>query len=220
MHTAAELAGSDFVIEVAGRPASLQDVFRDFDERDRLGVIVRRPCGATGASALILAAVTAFYDVQRERHGCEGFFIYPDYFIFHVGERWGDHGMLDVWPSHKEVVVGKRSEDLLRAINDRAVTRLLVEDRERREPGFERQSLASAQDRIITALAYSPDGRVSEPDVTVTGNRVTESYVDAVFDDSDRNRDETKAARDAIRRDGIAVETYRRLGLDEALARL
>lgn len=221
MHTATELASSDFVIEVSGRPASLQDVFRDFDDRDRLGVIVRRPCGATGASALILAAVTAFYDAQRERHGPDGFFIYPDYFLFHVGERWGDHGMLDVWPSHKEVVVGKESaEELLRAVNDRAVTRLLVEDRERRESDFERQSLASARDRIVSALAYSADGRVTEPDVTVTGNRVTEAYVDAVFDDSDGTRDETRAARDTLRHDGITTETYRRLSLDEALARL
>jgi hypothetical protein len=221
MHTAAELASSDFVIEVAGHPASLQDVFLDFNDRDRLGVIVRRPCGATGASAVILAAVTAFYDIQRDRHGPEGFFIYPDYFLFHVGERWGDHGMLDIWPSHKEMVVGTdSSEEVLRAVNDRAITRLLVQDRERCEPNFERQSLASAQDRIISALAYSADGHVSEPDVTVTGNRVTEAYVDAVFDDSNRNRDETKAIRNTIRRDGIATETYRRLRLDEALARL
>ena len=129
--------------------------------------------------------------------------------------------MLDVWPSHKEVVVGKESsEELLRAVNDRAVTRLLVEDRERRESGFERQSLASARDRIVSALAYSADGRVTEPDVTVTGNRVTEAYVDAVFDDSDGSRDETRAARDVLRHDGITTETYRRLSLDEALARL
>ena len=221
MHTAAELASSDFVIEVAGRPASLQDVFRDFTDTDRLGVIVRRHCGATGASGLILAAVTAFYDIQRERYGSGGFFMYPDYFLFHVGECWGDHGMLDVWPSHKEVVVGNESsEELLRAVNDRAVTRLLVEDRERREPGFERPSLASARNRIVSALAYSADGRVTESDVTVTGNRKAESYVDAVLGAEGGSRVETKAARDALRRDGIATETYRRLSLDEALARL
>jgi hypothetical protein len=221
MHTATDLASSDFAIEVAGRRASLQDVFKGFTDRDRLGVVVRRPCGATGASALILAAVTAFYDVQRERHGPQGFFIYPDYFLFHVGQRWGDHGMLDVWPSHKEVVVEEESaEDLLRAINDRAVTRLLVDDCEPRNQVFERESLASARDRIVSTLAYSADGRVAEPDVTVTGNRVTESYVDAVVDHSDGNRDAVLAARGRLRRDGIPTETYRRLSLDEALARL
>jgi hypothetical protein len=221
MHTATELASSDFAIEIAGRPASLHDVFKGFTDRDRLGVVVRRPCGATGASALILATVTAFYDIQRQRHGAEGFFIYPDYYLFHVGERWGDHGMLDIWPSHKEVVIEEESpEELLRAVNDRGVTRLVVQDRAGREPAFERESLASARDRIVTTLAYSADGRVAEPDVTVTGNRVTESYVDEVIDGSDGSRQEAQDARRRLRQDGIPTETYRRLSLDEALARL
>src|SRR5436305_6279658 len=165
MHTATELSSAAFAIDVSGRPASVSEIFPGFTDRDRLGVVVRRPCGATGASALILSAVTSFYDVQRGRHGPDGFYIYPDYFLFHVGQWWGDHGMLDVWPSHKEVVVGNDPADLLRAINDRAVTRLLVEDRNARESTFERESLASARDRIVTSLAYSADGRVGTPDV-------------------------------------------------------
>ena len=128
--------------------------------------------------------------------------------------------MLDVWPSHKEVVVDDDREELLRAINDRAVSRLLVEDRHAREPRFERESLASARARIVSALAYGARGRVAQPDVTVTGNRVTESYVDAVLERSDGSRDEIMAARRRVREDGVAVETYRRLTLDEALARL
>jgi len=220
MHTASELSSPDFAINVGGQPASLQEVFPGFTDRDRLGVVVRQAYGATGASALILAAVTSFYDIQREKHGPDGFFIYPDYFLFHVGERWGDHGMLDVWPSHKEVVLGDDREDLLRAINDRAVTRLLVEDRKARDPSFERESLASARDRIVTSLAYSADGRVTDPDVTAAGNAVTESYVDAVVNESADSRDDIRAARRRLHQDGRAVETYRRLSLDDALARL
>jgi hypothetical protein len=222
MHTAEELSSSAFAIEVAGRPASLQDVFPGFSGRDRIGVVVRRPCGATGASAVILAAITAFYDSQREKWGSRGFFIYPDYFAFHVGRRWGDHGMLDIWPSHKEVVVSDEPEELLRAINDRCVTRLLVEDRAARTPSFERESLASARDRIVTTLAYSAHGRVPEPDVMMAGNRVTESYVAAVLDQSAtitrQDRDEVSAARDRLREDGVVAETYRRLSLNDALA--
>lgn len=219
MHTARELSSSAFAIEVGGQPANLHDLFPGFTDRDRVGVVVRRRCGAIGASTLILAAVTAFYDVQRERHGPDGFFIYPDYFLFHVGERWGDHNMLDIWPSHKEVVVSDEPEELLRAINDRGVTRLLVEEVASRPPSFERESLASARDRIVTALAYSASGRVAEPDVTVRGNRVTESYVNAVIEDVG-GRDELLAARREVQEDGVVVETYRRLGLDEALALL
>ena len=59
-------------------------------------------------------------DRQRARGGA--FFIYPDYFLFHVGGPLGDHSMLDIWPSHKEVVVPDQAEALLQAINDRAIT--------------------------------------------------------------------------------------------------
>jgi hypothetical protein len=157
MHTADELTSESFALTVKGRPARLTDILPGFDERDRLGVVVRRPCGAVGASALVLACVTAFYDAQRARS--DSFFIYPDYFFFHVGGRLGDHGMLDVWPDHKEVVVPEDPEAILRAVNDRAVTRLLIEDREPEQPEFEPQTLASAESRIVSALAYSADGR-------------------------------------------------------------
>ena len=222
MHTAQELSSSAFAIEVAGRSAAFHDIFVGFTERDRLGVVVREPCGATGASAMILAAVTAFYDIQREKS--EEFFIYPDYFLFEVGRRWGDHGMLDIWPSHKEVVVRDEPEELLRAINDRAITRLLVEDRAPREPTFERESLASARGRIITTLAYSWRGRVDQPEIIVKGNRVTESYVAAVLDRSAmiprQARGKVAALRHDLRRNGVPVETYRHLTLEDALARL
>jgi len=122
MHTAEELSSPAFAVRVGGRAATLEDLFPGFVEHDRLGVVVRQPCGAVGASTLILAAVTAFYDAQRAKG--DGFFIYPDYFLFHVGTRLGDHGMLDVWPAHKEVVVPDEPEALLRAINDRGITRL------------------------------------------------------------------------------------------------
>jgi hypothetical protein len=222
MHTARELSSPDFSIRVEGRAGAIDDVFPDFAERDRLGVVVRHPCGATGASTLILAAVTAFYDVQRAKD--EDFFIYPDYFLFHVGVRLGDHGMLDVWPAHKEVVVPDEPEELLRAVNDRGITRLLVEDRTPGAPRFERESLASARNRVATAVAYSPTGRLADADVLVGGNDVTESYVTAVLEQSSlltpRARNEIALARRALNEGGVPIERYRRLSLSDALARL
>ena len=132
MHTAAELTHTDFAFRVEGQPGSLADILPKFAEPDRVGAVVRQPCGVVGASVLILAAVTAFYDAQRAKGG--EFFIYPDYFLFHAGARLGDHGMLDIWPAHKEVVVPDEPEELLRAINDRGITRLLVEDRAPGDP--------------------------------------------------------------------------------------
>ncbi len=222
MHTAEELSSPAFAIQVDGRAATLDDVLPGFGEHDRLGVVVRHPCGAVGASTLILAAVTAFYDAQRAKG--EEFFIYPDYFLFHVGTRFGDHGMLDIWPSHKEVVFADEPEALLRAINDRGITRLVVEDRAPAETEFERESLASARNRIVTALAYSPTGRVADPAIQIAGSEVTESYVAAVLKDSSEVdspiRDEIAVGRRALVKEGIPVESFRLLTLDEALERL
>jgi hypothetical protein len=222
MHTADELSSASFDIRVQGRPGTLNDVLPEFVEHDRVGVVVRHPCGAVGASALILAAVTGFYAFQRSK--ADEFFIYPDYFLFHSGARLGDHGMLDIWPRHKEVVVADEPEELLRAINDRGITRLFVADHARTETWFERESLASAHSRIVTALVYSATGRVADADVLVTGNDVTESYVAAVLEQSTEiapaAREELAVGRRALYERGTPVESYRRLTLDEALARL
>ncbi len=220
MHTTENLTQSSFAITVDGRRAGLRDVFQDFDERDRLGVVVRSPCGAVGASALILATVTAFYGIQRQR--AADFFVYPDYFLFHVGGALGDHKMLDIFPSHKEVVVEDDSEEILRAINDRAVTRLLVEDVPPSEPELERPTLASIG--IRTAIAYSPGGRVADPGLSVAGDEVTEGYVRDVLDHSGEVeiavREEIRNGRASLMERGRPVETYRRLAVGDALQRL
>jgi hypothetical protein len=222
MHTTRDLSSASFSIQVEGRAASFDAVFGHFSERDRIGVVVRRPCGAVGASALILASITAFYDIQRSRY--DEFFIYPDYYVFHVDRRLGDHRRLDIWPPHKEVVVRDDSEELLRAINDRGVTRLLVDDRPPRQSELQRESLASAHNRIATALAYAPAGRANDHDVQITGNAVTESYVGGVLEQSitvsQPDRLAVRSARRGLIERGRPVEAYRRLSLDGALALL
>ena len=120
MHSARELRSSSFAIEVGGRPARLEELLAGFGEQDRLGLVMSRPCGAVGASALISATITAFYDLQRARG--PDFFIYPDYYLFHVGGPLGDHARLDVWPRRKEVVVGEAPQQILEAIDDRGIT--------------------------------------------------------------------------------------------------
>src|ERR671919_2340520 len=171
MHSSRELRSSSFEVRVDGRPARLEDLFEGFGEQDRLGVVMSRPCGAVGASALIAATITAFYDLYRARG--EDFFVYPDYYLFHVGRPLGDHARLDVWPRRKEVVVGEEPQAILEAIDDRAISRLVVEDGEPAdrtglvveggEPadgGLDDEVVVSARGRIRTCLAYSPAGRV------------------------------------------------------------
>jgi hypothetical protein len=222
VHSSRERRSASFRITVDGAPAAMDDVLADFQDADRIGVVVRRPCGAVGASALLLAAITAFYDVQRAR-GAD-FFIYPDYFVFHVGRKLGTHNRLDIWPPHKEVVVADDPEEVLRAINDRGITRLVVEDGAPGEGSFARETLASARARILTAVAYAANGRTREADVAIAANDVTETYVGGVLEQSrdiaSGERDRIAAARRKLVEDGRPVETYRRIALDEALGLL
>jgi hypothetical protein len=182
VHTTA-LRGEDFAITVDGRPASLDDVLPGFDEQDRLGIVIHDRLGAAGAGSLILAAVTGFYDGLRAAG--EPFFAYADFFAFHVGADHGTLRKLDVYPAHKEVVVDNDAEQILQAINDRGVTRLLVPDGPRAveasPPGLERETLHSAQRRIRTALVYSPTGQTAEADVLVRGSAHSDAYIDAML---------------------------------------
>ncbi|MGH2859732.1 MAG: hypothetical protein ACRDMJ_19830, partial [Solirubrobacteraceae bacterium] len=180
MHSSTQLRSDSFAIERDGETARVQDLLPGSSARGRLGIVLREPCGVVGASCLLLAAVTAFYDAQRAIS--DDFFIYPDYFTFQVGRPLGDHSMLEVWPSHKEVVVDDDAEAILEAINDRAINWLLVPDGEPGRSPAQREALASARSRIAGALAYSSTGRVARADVRIAGNDVTESYVRAVLD--------------------------------------
>ena len=244
MHSSRELSSSSFEIEVGGVTAPLEDLFEGFGEQDRLGVVLTQPCGAVGASALITATITAFYDIQRARG--PDFFVYPDYYLFHVGRPLGDHGRFDIWPRHKEVVVPDGADRLLEAVNDRAVTRLVVEDGAAGEPPSDPGAVASARARIETCLTYSPSGRVDDADVRIASNPVTEGYVEAILDPEARiarlraegneeradaiaaragevdraSRQRILAARSDLAEHGVPVETYRRIGLDVALGRL
>ena len=244
MHSSRELRSSSIEITVGGREVRLTDLLAGFGEHDRLGIVISRPCGGVGASALITATITAFYDLHRARG--PDFFVYPDYFLFHVGRPLGDHARLDIWPSRKEVVVSEDPAQVLEAINDRAITRLVVEDGEPGRPAFEPEALASAHARIATCLVYSASGRVRDADVRIRSNPVSEGYVDAVLDPEARiahlretneparadaiearlgevapeERRRIKRARSDLVENGVAVETYRRSTLDEALGLL
>jgi hypothetical protein len=201
-----------FEIEVAGRRARLEELFEGFAEHDRLGLVMSEPCGALGASGLISATVTAFYDIQRGRG--PDFFIYPDYYLFHVGRPLGNHSRLDIWPPRKEVVVGEEPQRILEAIADRGITRLMVEDGAAAEPALEAETLASVRARVVSCLAYSASGRVPGADVRIAGNPVVEGYVDTVLE---RSNETGRRKREELVGDGLPVETYRRIGLDEAL---
>lgn len=238
MHTSSELSDRSFAISIDGVASGLRDLFPGFDEHDRIGLIVSRPHGALGASLLYLAAVHAFYELCRQRS--DEFWIYPDFFFFHVGRRHGHHGSLDVWPDHKEVLVDAHGDRLLEAVNDRAITRLLVPDDLTVGRPQRREGLASYARRMRGAFLYSSSGRVPGADVTIRGDDATARYVAHALDPGARagqlgpgsvadvieaHRDEVpQQMRDRVRRertglvvDGRECESYRRIAPEAAL---
>ena len=246
MHSSTELKSEDFEILIAGEAASVADLLPGFEEHSRLGVVVRDGYGAVGASGLITAAVTGFYDILRAT-GPDGFFRYADYFIFHVGAMHGSHDMLDVSPDHKDVLVDDEPEQILRAINDRGITHLLVPDGEPGAPELEPQTAGGARSRIRGALAYSPGGRVADPDVVIKGSERVDYYVRCVLDPRawieeleaedappeiaewarsrlgevpDEVAERIIAEREELRVEGRTVETLRRIDVQRALGLL
>jgi hypothetical protein len=104
----------------------------------------------------------------------------------------------------------------------------------------------SAQELFRTCVAYPASGRVRDADVRIASNPVTEGYVEAILDPEARiavlraegkeeqadaiaaraaevdgdSRQRILAGRRDLVEDGVPVETYRRIGIDEALGRL
>ena len=212
------LRSDEFELTIDGEPGGIETLFDGFSEHDRLGIVIAADHGAAGAAALILATVTAFYDRLRETG--QAFFAYPDYFALHVGQPRGSLRKLDVFPDHKELVVPADAEQIVRALNDRGITRLLVPGRVPRAPRLEPETRASAERRIRTALVYSRHGRVLRPNVTVTGSERAESFVTAMLASGDADLD-AHAIRGALRRpDRPPLESFRRIALPGALGML
>jgi hypothetical protein len=200
---------------------------------------------------LLQLAVTAYYDARPSRRAGP---LYPEVYLFHVGVRHGDHAFFDVFPPRKEVDVPDDPAAILEAINDRAITRLAVADGLERSARHRWKEPAAALERIVTAFAYSPTGRVAAPDLEISalGPRAaanarmiihpTRTYAEQaqiraalepvsrvppgeellprpsrVAEVSFEDRQRIERERAAIEVDGLPVETYRRIGVPEAL---
>lgn len=179
MHTARQLDVTDFAIRVEGEPAGRDDVLPSWTPWDRLGIVVDRPFGGLGANAMIQLAITAFYDIKPVRR--EGFptrdvprselAVYPEIYLLHVGGSHGFYAAYDFWPARKEVFLPADPRVVLDAINDRAITRLLVPDEPPQAVEHEYKEPAAARDRIVSAFAYSADGRADSGDIEISSTK-------------------------------------------------
>ncbi|MCZ4590000.1 hypothetical protein O4328_41310 [Rhodococcus opacus] len=158
-----------FDITVGGRSATPGDCLPDWTIRDRLGVVVREPWGALGASLLMQASALLHYQVRPIRRTTAA--QYPQIYVFHVGRMHGDHSSFDVWPPRHEIRVDDDPAGLLGAINDLAITRLALPDRNERNLDFLHSALtgwsdeAVVRENLASAWAYSADGHVGSSDI-------------------------------------------------------
>ena len=170
MHSSEELRSSSFRITLGGSPRRRGRRAPGLSRpRDRIGIVVRRPCGAVGASALIMAAITAFYDVQRS--ASEDFFIYPDYFVLPRRPPPGEPQ-----PSgHLAAAQGGRRRRRARGAppGDQR-----PRDHPPRRRGHGRATARSParrwrarSARIVSAIAYDANGRTRDADVADRGQR-------------------------------------------------
>jgi len=261
MHTALQLSSDHFEVTHRGVKSSRDELLPEWAPYDRLGIVVTESFGAVGASHLIQLSITSYYDVRPSRRAGKAReedpdAVYPEIYLFHVGGPHGDHSAYDFWPARKEVLVDSDPLAVLDAINDRAITRLLVPDVDPVAVEHQWKEPAAARDRIVSAFAYSPSGVVRSPEWQIRGLRKsTETNVDMVLDPTRRYssaaalpptgahgsdplrswpmrasarideaveglaaaQQRRKALRDP---DGLVVESYRRVSVDEALGML
>ncbi len=175
MHTA-QIDPNGFDIELGGRSGGLKDLFPGWGTHDRLAVVLTEEYAGLGASLIIQASIVSFFEAKPERRTTAP--AYAETFLIHAGGKFGDHSAMDIFPIRKEVFLPPNDRyALLAAINDRAITRLVVpEGALGDDAALEADApttwtdRASARDRLVSCFEYSPSGRVSNPDVVLRGH--------------------------------------------------
>lgn len=168
MHIIESLRTAFYEVEMGGRPAAHDAVFPAWHARDRFGIVLYEPLAALGAIHLIQLACMEFYDCKPARRQERK--IYPEIFAIHVGDWQGMHGNLDFWPARREVRVPDDHREILAALNDRGITRLAIPERVPRGLPHRRKEEDCALDGLVTAVQYSPGGRVAAPDFSIRSN--------------------------------------------------
>lgn len=167
MHCADMLFANMFEIEVGGKSAGIDEIFPGWQEFDRFGILVDSPLGALGATHLIQIAITAYYDAKASRRHERK--VYPEIYAFHIGKDFGALTAFDFWPARREVIVSSDHREILDALNDRAISRLALPARPPRALEHRPKEVDAALEFMRTAILYSDNGRIENPDFSITG---------------------------------------------------
>lgn len=218
MHTTKELDRTSFEYRIDGSTVSQEEAMPNLTSDDRVGIVMRTGPEGIGAGNFILSCVTTFYDYLRETRDGQ-FFEYPDYYTFQTTSDPADYRMLDIYPNHKNVTVEPDAERVLQAINDRAITTLLVPDVPPASLGFDDITLQSAHRRIDHCYVYHPEGRTSKAEFSIrlpsqTVNGWYETTIESIDSASEPSIPSFGSDDDWI------VQQFRRVSVDQGLARL
>jgi hypothetical protein len=218
MHTTDELDRTSFEYCVDGDVVSRETVMPPVTSDSRVGVVMETGVAGLGAGSFVLSCVTAFYDYLRATR-TDDFFEHPDYYTFQTTSNPADYRMLDIYPSHKNVGVDPDAEQLLQAVNDRAVTILLIPDVTPTSPNIDDVTLQSARRRIDHCYVYAPDGRPSDAEFSIGQPR---HPADEWFDTTAESTDgESEASVPSFGSDdNWMVQQFQRVSMKQALARL
>ena len=215
------LRGTDFKVDWKGRLVTHAEFFSTTKDTDRIGIVIPNRLEGLGATTLIMAFVTAFYDRYRERES--EFFTYPDYFTFQRQSPCADYCSLDIWPFRKNVHVSAAAQGVVEAITERSVNVLLVPDIGPRDAEIAPLDLESAQRDIHRCFAYSETGETESSDVKMEcSNPLLHESVMAVLDSvpadgtSRTLREQWRARKDH----GTIRQSFREIDLSEALRRI
>ena len=173
MHVAQQLAVDSFEIFASdGTPIGTQQVFPNWNEHDRVGVIVSEPLGLLNASLLYQLAIALFYDVKPSRRDTTP--TYPEFYVFHLGDSKGDFSYFDVWPSYKERFLKVRKPtELLAELNTCGVTRLFLPEGYKADAAILRSGLSTWADtgsfleRVQSCFVYRAGGSLDTPNLRI-----------------------------------------------------
>ena len=174
MHSS-QLRGDDFSVRQGDEEISHPVFFHGTSETDRLGVVTRAPLDGLGATALILASVTAFYDAVRASTDANDttWRTYPDFYSLQLEAPRAAYGMLDIWPDHKDVEIQAPHPCLGQAVIDRSPHTLLLPTaplsvQAAEATSYDAVHLASLRRAVRRAFLYDPTGVVEDADLHVT----------------------------------------------------
>ncbi|WP_449276858.1 hypothetical protein [Leucobacter sp. GX24907] len=211
MHTKDTMKTGEFGFAQHGAPVKFADVMPDYTIQDRVALVSFRPGGILEAAPLLMASIGAFYEELLSRS--DDFYEYPDVFAVHVGGLHGYHGMLDIWPERREVVVPADPNALLGTLSDLGITRLVLQDAPEGGANVEKESITQLA-RSLKSI-YRVGGAAGEDAWSVTPSENAANFIRKAATDSEGILG-AEAAEQA-RAGAHDARTYTPIGFDEAL---